>query len=48
MGEVTIGVIGSRLRDGRDGFVLLQSHAGGGALAHAEDMLDHRCSLARR
>jgi CDP-diacylglycerol pyrophosphatase len=47
MGQVTIGVIGARFHDGKDGFVLLENHAGGGAFAHAEDMLDHRCALAR-
>ncbi|SFK10802.1 CDP-diacylglycerol diphosphatase [Methylocapsa palsarum] len=47
MGEVTIGVIGARFRDGKEGFVLLVGRAGRGALAHAEDMLDHRCALAK-
>lgn len=48
MGEVTIAVTGARFHDGTEGFILLANHAGAGALAHAEDMLDHRCGLAPR
>lgn len=47
MREETLAVIGAQFGQGKEGFFLLANHARKGAQAHAENLLDHSCALAR-
>ncbi len=48
MASETLAVIGAQRHDGREGFILLASQASKGGEAHAEDLLDHSCAVARK
>ncbi|MEJ0094617.1 MAG: CDP-diacylglycerol diphosphatase [Methylocella sp.] len=46
MGEETLAVIGAKLEDGKEGFILLSDRSPRAGHAHAESLLDHACALA--
>ncbi len=46
MEEETLAVIGAKLADGKDGFILLSDRSATAGVAHAESLLDHTCALA--